>query len=110
MFDWLRNLFRKSESESELDEVISDNLLNNEYNTGKYIPFYDSYHDVWAVKDTCDDVCHPMTGKNMAYEMTILLNYYESRLHDTLDELFKKDRKLESLGCDLDKLDEELDI
>jgi len=111
MFDRLRRLFnKKSESESNSDEVISDNLLNNEYNEGKYIPFYDHYHDVWAVKDTADDVYYPMTGKNMAYEITILLNNYDSRLHNVLDELFKKDRKFEELGYDLDKLDEELGI
>lgn len=110
MFDRLKTVFRKSESESNLDEVISDNLLNNEYNEGRYIPFYDHYHDVWAVKDTTDDVYHPMTGKNMAYEVTILLNNYEVRLHEVLDELFKKDRKFEELGYDLEELDKELNI
>ena len=110
MFDRLKKLFKKSESVSDIGEVVSENLLNNEYNEGKYIPFYDPYHDVWAVKDTSDDVCHPMTGKNMAYEMTILLNYYEAKLHGAHDELYKKDRKLEDLGFNLDELDSELDI
>lgn len=110
MFDKLKKLFKKSESASNLDDVVSENLLNNKYNEGKYIPFYDPYNEVWAVKDTGDDVCHPMTCKNMAYEMAILLNYYESRLHDACDELYKKDRKFEDLGFDLDELDSELDI
>lgn len=110
MFDRLKRVFRKSESESNLDDVISDNLLNNEYNEGRYIPFYDPYHDVWAVKDTADGCCHPMTGKNMAYEVTILLNNYEVLLHEVLDELFKKDRKFEELGYDLEELDKELNI
>ena len=110
MFVKLKRLFKKSEPLSGEDEVISENLLNNKYNEGKYVPFYDPYHDVWAVKDTSDGVCHPMTSKNMAYEMTILLNYYEGRLHDTYDELYKKDRKFEDLGFDLDELDTELGI
>lgn len=113
MFDKFKKIFKKSESSEPLtseDAVISENLLNNKYNKGKYAPFYDHYHDVWAVKDTSDGVCHPMTSKNMAYEITILLNYYECKLQGTYDELYKKDRKFEDLGFDLDELDTELGI
>lgn len=126
MFSKVKNLFKKDPIKSVQEEnrqilsnalegldniePVSETNLNNEYNEGKYIPFYDHYHDVWAVKDTADNVCHPMTGKNMAYTICILLNKYDSRLHDALDELSKKDRKLEDLGYDLTDLDKELNI
>lgn len=79
MLDKLKERFEKTGSINEV-EVVSDTLLNSEYVEGRYIPFYDHYHDVWAVKDTVNEVCYPMTGKSMTYEMCILLNHYESRL------------------------------
>ena len=75
-----------------------------------FIPFYDDFMKLWNVKDTRDEHMYPMTGENMANVMCKLLNHYDVRLRDVLDELFKKDRKLEELGYDLEELDKELNI
>lgn len=71
-------------------------------NKDKFIPFYDDFLDVWNVKDIADGVCYPMTGENMAREVAALLSHYDGRLHDVLDELYVKDRKLEELGVSID--------
>lgn len=71
--------------------------------------YYDEEMDLWNVRRKSNGMCYPMTGENMANEITTLLNRYEVRLHDVLDELWKKDRKFEDLGYDLDELDRELD-
>lgn len=126
MFSKVKNLFKKDAIKSVQEEnrqiminalegldniePVSETNLNNKFNKGKFIPYYDDFQDLWSVKNTTEDVCYPMTGKNMAYEITILLNTYDIHLHDTLDELCKKDRKLEDLGYDLTDLDKELNI
>lgn len=118
MFQWLKNLFKtgttrppiSEEAKQSLTDSVSDNLLNNQYAKGKYIPYFDSFHETWNVKDTDTDVCHPMTSANMSYEMCVLLNRYDVKLHDVLNELYEKDRKFEDLGYDLSDLDKELSI
>ena len=74
----------------------------------QYIPFYDDFLDIWNVKEVCSGICYPMTGEPMAKEISNLFNFYVKRLRDVSDELYKKDRKFESLGYDLNELDVEL--
>ena len=84
--------------------------MSEKLNDKEYIPFYDDFLDTWNVKEVYSGVCYPMTGEPMANEISNLLNHYGKRLHTVLDELYKKDRKLESLGYDLDDLDIELGL
>lgn len=87
------------------DEVQYDDENMEVIRKEPYIPFYDEEMDVWSVKDIRDNVCYPMTGENMANEITNLLNHYTCSLYKVSDELYKKDRNFEELGYDLDELD-----
>ncbi|WP_405316175.1 hypothetical protein [Methanobrevibacter sp.] len=106
----LKNILNKIFPSKEENEAIEE-VFNEEIKEFKpYAPFYDDYMDLWNVKDTRDDECYPMTGEPMAREISELLNNYYISWSNISDELFKKDRKFEELGFDLDELDEELGI
>lgn len=76
----------------------------------RYEAYYDDFNMLWTVREIKTGIMYPMTEEPMANEMSNLLNKYDERIHNILDELFKKDRKFESLGYDLDELDRELGI
>ena len=67
-----------------------------------WAPYYDEYMDVWNVKECSTGLMYPMTGEPMAKQISGLLNYYDKRLHNVLDELYVKDRRLEELGAGID--------